>query len=196
MRYRARKSNYLILLILCVFPMLSGFAQYENKRERLTPEHSAQNYTSLLKAELTLTEKQSKKVYKLYLKQARKKESEMSGSVMREHPDSPSYGSGHPGAGMGVPPGRIYGGMPGSVQRPERTGEGEKPDGIQQRKTLKNVYQESKEDIEKCEKKMKKILDEVQYKNWQEIEKEKSFKEREQLRREEQKGLFPPYEKQ
>ncbi len=165
---------------------------HENK-----PEKVAEMYADMLERDLLLSKKQYKKVYKICLKQAKKTQSEISAyhpaggpSMMERGGMSMNPGQG-PGGG-GQRPGMGGGHGPGVGQMPPQ--KGKMPhSGLSGTEAM--LPGESEKDIQEQEKKMKKILDSSQFILWQDMEKKRSDKEKEQKRIEEQERLFPPYEK-
>ncbi|MDR2920419.1 MAG: hypothetical protein LBV72_13780 [Tannerella sp.] len=141
------------------------------------PEKIAQMQTDMLDRELSLTKKQRKKVYKLYLKQAR----EMQAGMKAGHPDIA------PPMMMGG--GREPGGMGGEGERRPDRGPGGGPDmghrqqappdrnGLNDASPMPGekqmINEESPEQIEALEKKMQKILKPNQFVYWQKAERER-----------------------
>ena len=148
----------------------------------LSVEESARRKTEMLQQELGLSQKQYKKVYKLYLKQARKAESANQGET---RPSGMSMntagGGGRPGGGGmgpgGGPPsggggrtGSMGGGRPGSAGGGEMTpGQGMVRTGAPR---ASEPYIEPEKDIEKRASKMKNILSSEQFRQWQVWERE------------------------
>ncbi len=120
-------------------------------REQLDPEVAAKQKADKMSKDLLLTEKQYKKVYKLYLKEEK---------VRTQN----AYGMGFPmGGGMpmmgggGMPP--MGGGMPPQNMEPGQFPEGMPPVGMDN----------NKESEERIAKKLKKILTEQQYDKWESL---------------------------
>jgi len=174
------------LMLLVMTVVISGItttisAQFETRERRpqMTPEQIAEEKTEWLDNELSLTEKQRKKVYKLYLKEAKSMQNRH--SMGGPPPGGPGGGQGRPPmGGGGRPPG---GGMGHDSQPGDR---GQMPQKSPNDDTLS---EESEEEISKRETKMEKILTSEQYEQWVSIEKENRRKER-------QEKLFPKAEKE
>ncbi len=142
---------------------------------RATPQQVAQRKTHSLSKELELTDKQRKKVYKIYLAQAQKLAPDAS-SHPGGGPSRQGYGpGGHPGGSGGPMEGGRGPGM-GGGQRGEGRPEGMRPPmGAERqegdRSAPELVVEEPTRDIVRRDKKMKRILDARQYARWQELEK-------------------------
>lgn len=151
-----------VLMLFC----LGGYAQPHSGEarpaeppQRMTPEQIATRKTEHLNRELGLTEKQFKKVYKIYLKQAQTLQGEME-SRFAERMESgrpPMGGPGGPGGGMRPGPG-------GPDMR------GERPEGMPRGMMPGISMEESEKDLAARDKKMKKILSEDQYAKWRKLE--------------------------
>lgn len=196
-----KRKNYFVaggMLAVLLLMSVSVFAQPPQGRrsapvERPAPvsaEQAARTKTDLLAKELGLTAKQDKKVYKLYLSQAK----QLSGETAR-----PGSGSGASG-GMGMPGGGPQDGMGGGMGRgrgmqggpPSGGGrggmgpggdmgsrEGRRDDMGQGEAPAMNLRQggaarvlESDKEIAARDKKMKKILSASQYGQWKRWETE------------------------
>lgn len=168
------KVVWLIALLAGMSLLLS--AQEKNRpslpHEVLSPEKVAKRETDEMKKQLQLTEKQYKKIYKLNLKDQKKRFGVMQNS---ERPDFP-MGRPH-GMGGGRPP--MMNGEP-----PMMGGAG--PDRGE------NFRREDKsEEIQKAvaakQKKIKKILTTEQYEKWQEIstQRKDGYSERPAMKEEE-----------
>jgi len=164
------KHSIILILFasILLFPAQS-FAQPGERgpRREMKPKEIAEMRTNMLESELSLTEKQRKKVYKLYLKEAKAMQSQSSSSTSR--PMGPPPGGGPGGMGhdgmMPPPSGGDFGDGPGMGRGMPGHG---KPGGMPE---------ESDEDIAKREAKMKKILSTEQYDQWIALEKKRRHKE-------------------
>ena len=126
------------------------------------PEKAAQRRTDEMDKMLDLTEKQYKKIYKLFLKE----EKERVEALMERHPGGmngqppmggrPPRGEGRPPMGGGMPP--QGGGFPGM---------GEDADEMTPEERMKAHVEEIQKEQEKREKKIRKILTDEQYEIWQ-----------------------------
>lgn len=125
------------------------------KKEVPNPEKAAQRRTDEMDKALNLTEKQYKKIYKLFLKEEKEKVEAM----MQRHPGGmngqPPMG-GRPPMGGGMPP--QGGGFPGM---------GGFPEGMSPEERMKEHTEKMQKEQEKREKKIRKILTEEQYAIWQ-----------------------------
>lgn len=190
------KRTVLIISLLAVAGIMVAQNVSERQPAQPTPEQVAQRYTDMLKARLELNEKQTQKVYKLYLKQARNRQSTMAESSSTARPSGAPQGGrpqgvGGPGAGM-----RPAGGMQGGGHRPPmKEQDGEQFRRERPRGNSPFVYEEPEENVASRKKKMKKILSESQYTQWESIEAERIQKEKKEQRRKEQERRFPPAEK-
>lgn len=181
------------------------------------PKIIAEMYTDRLEQELSLSQKQRKKIYKIVLKQTKKKQADMAvhrpaiGASSMGRGGSPESmgpgGSGGPSGSMGgggMGGGSMGGGSMGGGRGPRGSGghgSGQRPpknsDISTQRLPSSAIFspEETEKDIEEREKQMKKILDPAQFSRWQELEQERRENEKERKRIEEQMRLFPQYEK-
>ena len=132
------------------------------KKEVPNPEKAAQRRTDEMDKALNLTEKQYKKIYKLFLKEEKEKVEAM----MQRHPGGmngqPPMGGRHP-MGGGRPP--MGGGMP--PQGGGFPGMGGFPEGMSPEERMKEHAEKMQKEQEKREKKIRKILTEEQYAIWQ-----------------------------
>ena len=153
-------------------PMAGPSEQHDSLRRRrpprhaprLTPEEVARRQADRLKDSLLLTDKQYKKVYKLYLdEQEERAENRPTGPRGR----SMGMGGGfQPMGGGGMPPQmEDDGGFPPmtDTERPQRPTEEERQAFMEARK------KEAQERAKKLDKKMKKILTDEQYVRWKEL---------------------------
>lgn len=127
------------------------------KKEVPNPEKAAQRRTDEMDKALNLTEKQYKKIYKLFLKEEKEKVEAM----MQRHPggmDGQPPMGGRPPMGGGMPP--QGGGFPGM---------GEFPEGMSPEERMKEHAEKMQKEQEKREKKIRKILTEEQYATWQTV---------------------------
>lgn len=143
-------------------------------REVQSPEKAARRATERMRKELQLTDKQYEKIYKLNLKEEKKRFSAMSEMQTPEGMDGgqrPEMGGGRPPMEGGMDfggPGGMGPGMGGGMggRRPQMGGA---PGGRRPMMT-----QESAEDLQKAaaakEKKIKKILTEEQFTKWQKMQ--------------------------
>lgn len=115
------------------------------------PKVIAQERTDEMNHLLALSDKQYKKVYKLFLKEEKKRaESPKDPRSFQGHRPPMGRMSGEPPGGMGGPRGEFAGEMPPPPSRPEGT---------------------SPKEREKTEKKLRKILSDEQYAKWDESRK-------------------------
>ena len=159
-----------VWMLLC-FGVQAQPRSAEFPREKMTPERMAADKTDRLTRELGLNAKQTKKVYKIYLKQARTLLGDMESRSFEGGGRPPMGGPGGPGGfgGPGRPggPGGPGGGMgPGGV-RPGLPGE--PPEGAP-RMMPGGPAEESEKELNARNKKMKKILSAEQYEKWRKIE--------------------------
>lgn len=136
--------------------------EVQKKKEVPNPEKAAQRRTDEMSKALNLTEKQYKKIYKLFLKEEKEKVEAM----MERHPGGmngqppmgrrPPMGGGRPPMGGGMPP--QGGGFPGM---------GGFPEGMSPEERMKEHAEKMQKEQEKREKKIRKILTEEQYAIWQ-----------------------------
>lgn len=188
------KKSFLLFLFITAI----GWAtQAQRPPVEFDPERIAQMQTDMLDKELSLTKKQRKKVYKLYLKQAKEMQSMMRANHPGVRPPMMGGGRGPGGMGGGRGPG---GGRPGGG-RPSMN-HGQQPsfdhNTLENAGTTPNerqmIPEESDEQIEALEKKMENILKPDQFTHWQEVEQERRQKEKKRRRIEEQERLFPKFE--
>ena len=129
------------------------------RRAQISPEQIARTKTDSLTIELSLTEKQSKEVYKLYLQQA----TQLFAGLGQFGP------GGRPGDG------RSMQGPPQGVDRGNMRQGGERPN-MQQMEERRQQFgammqpAESEKEVSKRDKKMKKILSANQYERWCRLE--------------------------
>lgn len=175
--------KHIICSFLLTFSLslaVNSYAQagHRGPMKEVTPKEIAEKKTRMLESELSLTEKQRKKVYKLYLKEAKAMQSKASSSTFRPMGPPPGGGpGGHGGGGMALPPNM------GSFDN--ESGMSERPHGRGQ-----SNIQESDEDMAKRKTKMKKILSAAQYDQWVKLEKQRKHKEfQEKLLRDAEKPL-------
>ena len=175
-------------MLVCYLWIVQMVAAQPRERETthrqptLSPEKTAERKTDILRKELNLTDKQDKKVYKLYLNQAKKAASAGQGQGS-DSSHGMNGGSGRPGGGMGMPGGGggNPGGMGGRPGNPPGGGgemgmmEGERPNRSPGNRTVQ--YTESEKDIAQRDKKMKKILAADQYAKWSAWERRELSKE-------------------
>ena len=154
------KTNFKIawlIALLAGMPLLLSAQEKDRSslpREVLSPEKVAKRETDEMKKQLQLTEKQYKKIYKLNLKEQKKRFSAMQNSERPNPPmDRPH------GMGGGRPP--MMGGAPPAMGggRPDRAENSQKD----------SSYAEMQEAVAAKQKKIKKILTTEQYEKWQEI---------------------------
>lgn len=148
-----------------------GQPQRNEIRPPVSAEDAATRKTGILRSELSLTDKQYKKVYKLYLKQAEQATAPISsqGKPMAQGMGGPRPGGvrpggggmGGPGGGMGGPGGGMGG--PGGGMGPGG-GHGPGQTGLQPRSD--EPYFEAEKEIAARDKKMKRILSADQYAKW------------------------------
>lgn len=149
-------------------PRHDGERPREERRVSATPEQLAQEKTDFLKDRLNLTEKQVKKVYKLYLQQAKKASSVREGSHGGPGPEGMEggFGGGPRRGGMQGPP---SGGGHGPGQGPRggmRPGGSREGDAAPEMRAQSQPAFETDEEIAARNKKMKKILTSGQYEQW------------------------------
>ncbi len=146
---------------MCASLNASANIRYDDPQEKVqkkevpNPEKAAQRRTDEMDKALNLTEKQYKKIYKLFLKEEKEKVEAM----MQRHPGGmngqPPMG-GRPPMGGGMPP--QGGGFPGM---------GGFPEGMSPEERMKEHAEKMQKEQEKREKKIRKILTEEQYAIWQ-----------------------------
>ncbi len=138
--------------------------------EEIDPEAIAKHKTMKMDKDLRLTEKQYKKVYKLFLNIEKSRVSDFSG--MRPPQGDMSAMGGRPG---GMPPGGMMGGMPGGMPGgmaggpPQNFGDGQMPG-------RPPMGMPDKTEEEKIEKKLRKILTEQQYDRWESLRSEEMMR--------------------
>lgn len=192
------KKSFLLFLFITA---IGWTIQAQRPPIEFDPERIAQMQTDMLDKELSLTKKQCKKVYKLYLKQAKEMQSTMGANRPGARPPMMMGGGRGPG-GMGGGRGPGGGGRPGGGgpgmshgQQPSfdnNTPRNDEP--VPDERQM--IPEESDEQIETMEKKMQKILQSDQYVHWQEVEQERRQQEKKRRRIEEQERLFPKFEQQ
>lgn len=131
------------------------------KKEVPNPEKAAKKRTDDMDKVLCLTEKQYKKIYKLYLKDEKEKVEKMFSRTGGQ----PLMNGSRPPMGMGQPP--MDGGFPPMAGNHPDFGEGGPkmpPEHIKEK-----MAEEIKKHEEKMLKKIRKILDDEQYEKWIEI---------------------------
>ena len=149
------------MALMCAPLSASANIRYDDPQEKVqkkevpNPEKAAQRRTDEMDKALNLTEKQYKKIYKLFLKEEKEKVEAM----MQRHPGGmngqPPMG-GRPPMGGGMPP--QGGGFPGM---------GGFPEGMSPEERMKEHTEKMQKEQEKREKKIRKILTEEQYAIWQ-----------------------------
>ncbi len=149
------------MALMCAPLSASANVRYDDPQEKVqkkevpNPEKAAQRRTDEMDKVLNLTEKQYKKIYKLFLKE----ENEKVEAMMQRHPGGmngqPPMG-GRPPMGGGMPP--QGGGFPGM---------GGFPEGMSPEERMKEHAEKMQKEQEKREKKIRKILTEEQYAIWQ-----------------------------
>lgn len=156
------------MVLMCAPLSASANVRYDDPQEKMqkkevpNPEKAAQRRTDEMDKALNLTEKQYKKIYKLFLKEEKEKVEAMMqrhpGGMDGQHPmgGSPPMGGGRPPMGGGMPP--QGGGFPGM---------GEFPEGMSPEERMKEHAEKMQKEQEKREKKIRKILTEEQYAIWQ-----------------------------
>ena len=158
------------MALMCAPLSASANVRYDDPQEKVqkkevpNPEKAAQRRTDEMDKALDLTEKQYKKIYKLFLKEEKEKVEAM----MQRHPGGmngqrsmggrPPMGGGRPPMGGGMPP--QGGGFPGM---------GGFPEGISPEERMKEHAEKMQKEQEKREKKIRKILTEEQYATWQTV---------------------------
>ena len=155
---------------MCAPLSASANVRYDDPQEKMqkkevpNPEKAAQRRTDEMDKALNLTEKQYKKIYKLFLKEEKEKVEAM----MQRHPGGmngqPPMGGRHP-MGGGRPP--MGGGMP--PQGGGFPGMGGFPEGMSPEERMKEHAEKMQKEQEKREKKIRKILTEEQYATWQTV---------------------------
>lgn len=158
------------MALMCASLSASANIRYDDPQEKVqkkevpNPEKAAQRRTDEMDKVLNLTEKQYKKIYKLFLKEEKEKVEAM----MQRHPGGmngqPPMGGRHP-MGGGRPP--MGGGMP--PQGGGFPGMGGFPEGMSPEERMKEHAEKMQKKQEKREKKIRKILTEEQYATWQTV---------------------------
>ena len=158
------------MALMCAPLSASANVRYDDPQEKVqkkevpNPEKAAQRRTDEMDKALNLTEKQYKKIYKLFLKEEKEKVEAM----MQRHPGGmngqPPMGGKHP-MGGGRPP--MGGGMP--PQGGGFPGMGGFPEGMSPEERMKEHAEKMQKEQEKREKKIRKILTEEQYATWQTV---------------------------
>lgn len=151
------------MALMCAPLSASANVRYDDPQEKVqkkevpNPEKAAQRRTDEMDKALNLTEKQYKKIYKLFLKEEKEKVEAM----MQRHPGGmnglPPM-AGRPPMGGGMPP--QGGGFPGM---------GGFPEGMSPEERMKEHAEKMQKEQEKREKKIRKILTEEQYATWQTV---------------------------
>lgn len=145
------------MALMCAPLSASANVRYDDPQEKVqkkevpNPEKAAQRRTDEMDKALNLTEKQYKKIYKLFLKEEKEKVEAM----MQRHPGGMN---GQPPMGGGMPP--QGGGFPGM---------GGFPEGMSPEERMKEHAEKMQKEQEKREKKIRKILTEEQYATWQTV---------------------------
>ncbi len=153
-------KSLILAVILCLSAMnICAFAQpqqppHPSERKEMTPEAVAKRKTEKMNRDLQLSEKQYKKVYKLFLQE----EKSLSQNAPSMFP--PMGEGGMPPMGGGTPPQRpdMVGG------RPPQMGQGQHPD------MPPMEMRDNHESKERIAKKLKKILTEQQYDRWESLQ--------------------------
>lgn len=156
------------LVLLCAPMGANATTRFDEPQEKVqqkevpNPEKAAQRRTDEMDKMLDLTEKQYKKIYKLFLKEEKEKVE----ALMERHPEGrsgqppmggrPPRGEGRPPMGGGMPP--QGGGFPGM---------GGDTDDMTPEERMKARGEEIQKEQEKWEKKIRKILTDEQYEIWQ-----------------------------
>jgi hypothetical protein len=158
------------------------FAEQAKELSPKSPESIAQAQADRMDEKLELSKKQYKKIYKIYLSEAKTMQKEMqNGNGMPQMGGRPMGGGqggpmgGGPGGQMGGGPGGQMGGGPmgGGQGGPMGGGQGGPMGGGQgQPGTAKNNSDAQKR-MEKMNKKIKKVLTETQYTKWEQFRKER-----------------------
>ncbi|WP_280751409.1 MULTISPECIES: hypothetical protein [unclassified Parabacteroides] len=183
-----KKVCLLVVLSVCITAALSAQTDRRMPQAQMEPKEIAEQKAEFYRQELGLDDKQYKKVYKVYLSQAKAlqpKESEMP-AFSGERPAGGPPGGGQPGGGS-FGGGRPSGGMPPGDGDFNREGRGTMPG-----RAMPQIPVESEKDIAKRDKKMKKILSEGQYLIWLDVEQEIQRKEEERKQKEERVRMFTP----
>lgn len=156
------------LVLLCAPMGANATTRFDTPQEKVqkkevpNPEKAAQRRTDEMDKMLDLTEKQYKKIYKLFLKEEKEKVE----ALMEHQPGGmngqppmggrPPRGEGRPPMGGGMPP--QGGGFPGM---------GGDTDDMTPEERMKAHVEEMQKEQEKREKKIRKILTDEQYEIWQ-----------------------------
>ena len=133
----------------------------EQKKEMPNPEKAAKKRTDDMDKVLNLTEKQYKKIYKLYLKEEKEKVEKMFSHVGGQLP----MNGGMPPMGMGQPP--MDGGFP--PMGGGHLGFGNGSPMMPPMPDKEKMAEEIKKNEEKMLKKIRKILKDDQYAKWLEV---------------------------
>ncbi len=163
--------KFFILAAIGGMILTSSVSAQPKMPKEISPEAIAEHKAMKMDEDLELTEKQYKKVYKLFLNVERSRISNFSG-MRPPQGGMPPMGGG-PGGMMGggpggMPPGGMMGGMPGGMPGgapPQNFGGGQFPQGPPM-----GMPDNSEE--EKIEKKLRKILTEQQYDRWESLRSE------------------------
>ena len=148
------------MALMCAPLSASANVRYDDPQEKVqkkevpNPEKAAQQRTDEMDKALNLTEKQYKKIYKLFLKEEKEKVEAM----MQRHPGGMNGQppmSGRPPMGGGMPP--QGGGFPGM---------GGAPEGMNPEERMKEHAEKMQKEQEKREKKIRKILTDA---TWQTV---------------------------
>lgn len=144
------------MALMCASLNASANIRYDDPQEEVqkkevpNPEKAAQRRTDEMDKALDLTEKQYKKIYKLFLKEEKEKV-----EAMMQHHSGGMDGQRPMG---GRPP--MGGGFPGM---------GGAPEGMNPEERMKEHAEKMQKEQEKREKKIRKILTEEQYATWQTV---------------------------
>ena len=145
-------------------PMGPGHGEMPDKPVRMSAKEKAERRTDKMHETVNLTEKQYKKIYKIYLKEENAKEAAMNGPMGM--PPGGFPGGGFPGGPGGFPDGGFPGGPgdPGAGGPPAGM---TFPDGFGASKaTVGGKEIDSDEYIDESEAKFQKILTPEQYAAW------------------------------
>lgn len=139
-------------------PMGPEHGEMPERPVRMSAKEKAERRTDMMHKTVNLTEKQYKKIYKIYLKEENAKEAAMNGPMGM--PPGGFPGGGFPGGPGGFP----GGGFPGGPGGPG--GFGGPGFGEQQKATVGGKEIDSDEYIDEREAKFQKILTPEQYAAW------------------------------
>lgn len=158
-----KRMRFVLTCGVLALSCLCGQAQQRpaGRIPAMTPERMAAGRTEYLTRELKLDDRQAKKVYKIYLKQAEKLLGGMESRSFGEMGGRPPMGG--PGGGMG--PGRDTGPVPGGPGMREGRPSGPGPQGM-----AVPPAEESEKELAARDRKMKKILSADQYAEWRRLE--------------------------